>query len=423
MLNVQFTGLEPDKRLRLLVCANQGAGKTLLSSTFPNPFFASTEAGLLSLQSRRKPYHEVKNSKEMDEIIAAIRQPQEIRQKMLGAPVETLVIDTVDAFQRLLKKERMRSKNADNFGRDDWGWLAEIQRSYLKTWMSLDVNLVITCHLGTETDQELGRIYQNPRLEGSFKGEIADAFDLVGIINAKGRSVVENGVPTKKIERTLQFFPEVTAPWLKDRSGKLPLEFPVNLEDDYDRMAALIFADWEKNKAEAEAELEIQKQKAIEDAKEVAAYLAESAPEVPKLQDLEKPRVVETISSDQFQELVQPFQTIADEALRKELKDKFVRTFGNPMQLPKDKLEEAESWITTSLKAAEDETPEPAVEEISPEVVASPPEESVVSEPTDGSPKCHECGVVIEDPDVAALSEMQYDFPYCAVHFKEKAKR
>lgn len=423
MLNVQITGLEPDKRLRLLVCGNQGAGKTLMASTFPDPFFASTEAGLLSLQARRKPYHEVRAAKEMDEIIAAIRQPKDIREKLLGAPVETLVIDTVDAFQKLLKRERMAAKNSDNFQRDDWGWLGDTMKSYLKAWMSLDVNLVITCHLGSETDSELGRIYHNPRLEGSFKGEIADAFDIVGILTAQGRAVVEGGQNKKVIQRNLQLFPEVTTPWLKDRSGKLPLEFPVNLHDDYDRMAKLIFADWEENKKQADIELEAQKQKAIANAEEMARILSDQAPEVPKLKDLPAPQTVETITSDQFQVLVAPFATIKDEALRKELKDKFVRTFGNPMQLPSDKLEEATKWITTSMKSTEEETPAPAIEENPAEVVASPPVEDVSSEPTkDAGPKCKECGIVIEDPDVATLSEMQYDYPYCSVHFKEKAK-
>jgi hypothetical protein len=430
MLDIQVTGLEPEKRLRALIAGNQGAGKTLLSSTFPKPFIASCEGGMLSLSSRRVPFHEVANGKEMDDIIQGLKQPPEIREKIFGGPVETLVIDTIDAFQKTLKKQRMIEKRQDNFQMQDWGWLGEQLRSYMRAWMSLDLNLVVTSHLGSETDEELGRIYHWPALEGGFKKEIPNSFDICGVLNARGKTEIQNGQNVKVIERRLQLFPEVNTPWLKDRSGKLPLEFPVTLHDDYDRMAELIFADWDANKAQADEELEALRKRAKANAEDIVELLDEH-PE-PKLKDIETPSVVETISSDQFQELTAPFGDIADSTNRKKAKDQFVGTFGNPMKLPADKLEEATQWIQNAVKTIAEANSAPEVEATPQEpapsqenpaaVLASPASDEVSSDPAPEEVECTDCGVVIDDPDVVELSTMQFEAPYCAEDFKKKAK-
>lgn len=430
MLQIQVTGLEPEKRLRALIAGNQGAGKTLLSSTFPKPFVASCEGGMLSLSSRRIPFHEVQNGKDMDDIIQGLKQPKEIQEKIFGGPVETLVIDTIDAFQKTLKKQRMVEKRQDNFQMQDWGWLGEQLRSYMRAWMALDVNLVVTSHLGSETDEELGKIYYWPALEGSMKKEIPNSFDIVGILSARGKTEIQNGQNVKVIERKLQLFPEVSNPWLKDRSGKLPLEFPVNLTNDYDRMAELIFADWDANKAQADIELEELRKRAKANAEDMVELLDKV--EEPKLKDLPAPSTTETISSDQFQVLTAPFGDITDSGKRKMVKDEFVQKFGNPMQLPADKLEEATVWVQSAVTNSTVEANFTAPTEATPEeslpeqgnvdaVVADPASDEVPSSPATDTVNCTDCGKVIDDPDVVALSEMQFEAPYCADDFKKRA--
>lgn len=227
--------------MKVLICGEPGAGKTLISSTFPNPVIASAEGGLMSLADRHVPYVEVTKTDQLDQLKNVFTQPPAVREQMLGVPAETLVIDTLDEIQKLLIKERNEAQRQDAFKVQDWGWLGDQMRLIVRTLRNLDAHVVFTCHLKRVENQESGAVNYEPLIQGGFCAELPGYVDLALVL--KARPVAKQvGEESKRVMvRMIQTFPDNTYPWLKDRSGKLPQFFEANLNDDFQRINRRIF--------------------------------------------------------------------------------------------------------------------------------------------------------------------------------------
>lgn len=425
-LDIKITGIETDRNLNALICGNPGSGKTLMASTFPNPFYASCEAGLLSIRKRKVPSHEVKKSTEMDEIIRLMRQDPSVREKQLGVPVDTLVIDTLDNFQRLVKRELM-AKNNGKMSMQEWGTLGDKMRSYVAAMRGLDVNVVVTCHLKRVVEEETGKVILVPLLEGSYRDEVAGEFDIVGILEAKNQKVQEGNGLVTKTRRFMRTVPDIQSDWLKDRSGVLPGEFDVNLNDDYDRMSELIFKDMEdmEDIHDEIAKLQVRVDEAVQAAEDVADITPDPVEEAPEPEVKASPELdakVETISTEQFQQITGPFADIADDAERMAVKKRLVEEFGNPALIPASRFAEALAWVQAEVKAAEVEAA-PDVDKMS----EAPAEEAVATSEADRDPvpcTAPRCSVKdIEDEDMIELSRMQNGGnALCPKHFRAMKK-
>lgn len=437
MLNIKITGLETDRHLNALILGNPGSGKTLMASTFPNPFYASCEGGLLSVRKRKVPSHEVKKSSEMDEIIRLMRQSPEVREKQLGMPVDTLVIDTLDNFQKLIKREILAQSGKSAPTMQEWGILGEKMRSYVAAIRGLDMNVVVTCHLKRLQDEDTGKVSIVPLLEGGYRDEAPGDFDIVGILESKQRKVVVPGEKEAKTvtNRILRTVPDYSSDWLKDRSGVLPAEFDVNLTDDYDRMSELIFQDIEDMES-IHDEIE-QLQSKVDEATQTAAEVAEITPEPvadPEPTPVDEAKAtsqvdtaVDTVSTEQFQQLTGPFNEIADDAERMAVKKRFVEEFGNPAILPVTRLAEATAWIQAEVAAqGGEEVSEPAATVVEEETTDEATlDEGVIESAREPVPCTHpRCPVKdIEDEDVIELSKMQNgNKALCPKHLREMKK-
>lgn len=244
-INTRRTGsAEYGRWIKALFCGDAGAGKTLLSSTFPYPFFASAEGGLMSIADRDIPYVELQNSKELFDLKQYLDVDPESRQKLLGVRVDTIVIDTVDQVQKILKAERLKEKGRESLSQDDWGWLGDQMESIINGFRNLDMHVVFTCHLKEARDEELGVIYYQPGLQGRIGGEIAQKVDLSLLLVTNVQTVVSGNQAEPKIVRHLQTYPDTQHTWIKDRSGKLPSRFPISddFSDDFERLNKLIFS-------------------------------------------------------------------------------------------------------------------------------------------------------------------------------------
>lgn len=438
MLDIQITGLEPERNLKALICGDPGTGKTLFSSTFPDPLFAACEPGLLSLRKRRVPYQIIKNAKEMDEIIRACRQPEEVRESTFGIPVKTLVIDTVDAFQKILKRQKLSEIGKTTLDMQGWGWLGETMRSYLAAWQGLDMNVVLTCHLKETKDEEIGKIFYVPNIEGGSRDDLPAAFDIAGILEASTTSVVSGTGTEKKVTRVLKTAPDAYSGWLKDRSGSLPPEFPVNLETDFDNLSELVFADLADLDA-MEEELR-DKQKEItrathEAAQQVADAVAEQV-ESEKPEEAKPVKASPTVDADeeqvntvQFEELTKPFTLIEDEVKRRGVKNDFVKQFGNPAMLPVSKFADAKVWVDAAVRAAVgvDPTSDVSVDTVEEESPAQEPDPAPADEASQEEEvkpvACSESGCKVKDlkdEDLIELTTIQFGSPLCEKHFRAK---
>lgn len=232
---------EYGRYIKALICGDPGAGKTLISSTFPNPLYASAEGGLMSVADRAVPFVKIEASEQLQIIRANLSQPPEVRASLFGMPVDSVIIDTIDEVARLLVRERIESNKKEQMAMADWGWLGDQLRAIIRGYRNLDMHVVFTCHLKSAEDSETGRIYFKPAIQGAVGDEIAGYVDLALLLKAQPTTRVIGNDTERVLYRFLQTFPDPTHPWVKDRSGRLPQEFEVTFENDFDRMNTLIY--------------------------------------------------------------------------------------------------------------------------------------------------------------------------------------
>lgn len=241
-IKVQRTGARDYGRyVKALICGSPGAGKTLISSTFPNPLYASAEGGLMSIADRNIPYVKVESSHDLLAVKHAVDQVPSVREELLGFPVDTVVIDTIDEIQRILIRERLEETKKDSMTLPDWGWLGEQMQAIIRGFRNLDLNVVFTCHMKEVQDNDSGRVWFEPGLQGAISKQISAYVDLALLLKAQNRTKVVDNTAVSVMERTLVTRPDIQHEWVKDRSGKLPIEIDVNFTDDYERLSALIF--------------------------------------------------------------------------------------------------------------------------------------------------------------------------------------
>jgi hypothetical protein len=237
-LLIQTTGLEDyapggNARVKVLNIGGPGAGKTRFSSFFPAPIFADCERGLASVADRKVPYVNINNSQDMLDLLAYLktecRLPQDKRQ------YHTIVIDTLDAFQRKVKNEWMEINKKEVFtGYEAWGYLTTKTQLLMTRLLNLDMNVVCNVHFKDKTvkDNVSGR--ESHELMLQLQGETADTafndFDLVGWTGVYWES--EDGQRVQK--RGITFKPTPDKPFLKDRLHVTPDWLPITFADsDY----------------------------------------------------------------------------------------------------------------------------------------------------------------------------------------------
>jgi hypothetical protein len=247
-LLIKTTGLEDyapggTARVKVLVIGGPGAGKTRWSSYFPKPIFADCEKGRASIADRRMPYVEITSSQDMIDLLTMMKH--ECRQPKDGRKYETIVIDTLDAFQRKVKNEWMELNRKDVFtGWEAWGYLNSKMQLLMTRLLNLDMHVIVNVHYKDKTvhDDETGRDAKELMLQ--LQGETADTafndFDLVGWMGTFWKP----GDDGKRVQkRGLTFKADPKRPFLKDRLHVTPDWLEVNFDgDDYTRLFAPIQA-------------------------------------------------------------------------------------------------------------------------------------------------------------------------------------
>lgn len=241
-LNIKTSGSEDYGRtIKALICGPPGAGKTLTSSTWPNVIYASAEGGLMSVADRKVNYVDIDSTNTLLELKKILSQPADVREKMLGFKAETVVLDTIDEIQRIFIRERLIDQRRDALLLQDWGWLGERMIATVNGFRNLDMNVVFTAHLKEVKDEETGKVWLKPGLQGAIADQIPAYVDLAFVLKSDFKSEIVDNKPVKKMIRSFQTLPDPYSSWVKDRSGKIPNPFLLNFEDDYDRLASYVF--------------------------------------------------------------------------------------------------------------------------------------------------------------------------------------
>jgi len=224
--------------IKALIMGDHGVGKTPSACRWPKPILADCERGRMSVASMGVPYVAINGSADMDALLDHLR-----RECLKPAPqrkYQTLVIDTVDTYQRKLIQERLRSERKESLsGWADWGWLDGKMILLIERLLNLPMNVVVNMHTKDVTDEdgEESRLVQKARLKGDIKDSIFQDFDLIGRME---QSYVA-GDGDKKGQRVrvrqVRWHSEPKYPSLRDRSNKLPRFTDIDFtENDYWRI-------------------------------------------------------------------------------------------------------------------------------------------------------------------------------------------
>jgi hypothetical protein len=361
--------------IKALIAGPPGSGKTRTASTWPDVLYADIEGRLLSVRDRNVKRVKIDTIAELEELKVLLDQSPEIRSRMLGANVKTLVLDTVDEAARMLIKERLRSEKIETLRMADWGWFGDQLRSMLRGFRNIeDLNVLFNCHVKDSKDDETGRVEKKPDIQGAVGNEIAAYVDLALLMVA--RPVVDPSTGQRTIKRFLQTYPDSAHDWVKDHSGTLPMEFPINFEDDYERFSKFVFGTASVSAPKAELKL------STSDVDDV----------------VEEPRS-KPAKKKAASRVAEP-----NAVMRQPIPEPGRVTVDVPLPEPSVPVPEAEP------------TPAPVLEK---ETVSDPP----VEESSAPQPVCSVCNVVIDNPDVAEVSEIRYGIHLCREHFAERRRK
>jgi len=186
----------------------------------------------MSVADRAIPYAAIKSTADMK----ALLDMAEVEAKRAKAErrFETLIIDTLDAYQRMVIQEYLKStKKASMSGWQDWGHLDAEMTELVARLSGIPMNIVVNLHVkdtkvGGADDGEGGILVKMPKLKGDLKDQIAAEFDLVGFMET-GWEAIDG---KRQLARYIQWEPTPDKPILKDRSGQLPKKTPVAFSDE-----------------------------------------------------------------------------------------------------------------------------------------------------------------------------------------------
>jgi hypothetical protein len=119
--------------------------------------------------------------------------------------------------------------------------LGDQLRVLIRNFRNLDMNVVFTVHLKSVEDGETGQTFIKPGLQGAMGDEIAAYMDVCGLLKASPTTVIKDGRQIRVLARLLQTGPDARHPWLKDRSGKLPVDFDIDLITDGPKLLKVVY--------------------------------------------------------------------------------------------------------------------------------------------------------------------------------------
>jgi hypothetical protein len=449
---------------------------TSFIATAPNVVIAAAEAGLMSIAHLNIPYVEVNDTEKLStlRIILADEGMRRKAAKELGLPkIETVAIDTLDAWQEIMKRELLSELKVKELQGMQWSILKERMAAILKAFIALPMNIIFTVHTTTNQDDE-GKLIYTPNLQGAIKESIAGMVDF-SLLAFRQRETDNKGLP--KINYYLKCEGDQKNPSLGNRAaGRLPEVCNPNFKVLHDA----VFKGFTRNKTEvvpisvtfdppSPVQPPVQADNAAPikppDDNAVPADLAEGVPQatgVPvsdngkqinaagltmltksyKARGLVLPPDIESWTLGKARSVAKYFMAwTADQATGKEpssvdLADylKAVDAWAGSIDgvqvgvsnipvppKPPEEPEVAEVATPAAEKTAEvpAETDEVPSEEEAVKLIGEQLGGVLINRQVEAGAKCEVCGEVVDDVDVAQLAQTRFRKILCIKHYKQ----
>lgn len=226
-LKIRKTSEENYQYLKVLTYGYSGTGKTMFAGGAPKPLFLDIEAGLLTLRNKDVDAVKIEKWKDVEDVFMFLKNEKH--------DYQTVVVDSLTELQKKLADELIKGKERLTIG--DWGILIDKIRRFVRHVRDLPMHVIVICLADQRKDDEKGRVYAVPSLNGkALPGELAAYFDIVLYQYTKKNKDNENGAEYLALTHGEE---RVVA---KDRSGKLkPVIVP-----SFDEIKKEVFEEKEK---------------------------------------------------------------------------------------------------------------------------------------------------------------------------------
>jgi hypothetical protein len=436
---IQTTGdaeyLDGSANIKFMVVGYGDAGKTRFASYTPRPIYLDCENSRGSLFDRAMPFIEIKTSSDMLDALEYLRKLERIPKS--ERQYQTVVVDTLDSFQRKLKDEWVRDQNAAAFrGFDAWGFLDSKMQMLLTRLLNLDYNVIVNVHPVWEknySDDDSPGAYAL-QLDGKIQNQIFNDFALVAFMGSYTEHDPSTGEAVER--RGLKFKKTPSLPFLKDRfnlfKGRwLPVEF---CDNDWLQIVQA-FADRADEVDMPKSEIVEQlppadptdtphvvpplaggpvdrpaaktKDVLLQEAKDLGLKISGNALKAEIIAAIEKERVRRTPIKAEF-------STPESDSRDESQPDNVVQLPGTTEKKPTEEpmtAEEVADKLGATVVAEHHADPEPANPE---------PEPAPKKKPAEPTKTCEECGTDLagENQDYVAVAWIKYRRRLCNRHFE-----
>lgn len=241
--------------IRMLVAGHESASMARFYLTAPNVLVASSGAPQVPLAASGAKSVTVRGEEDLFALKQALVGTAEEREQRLGFQVDTLVIDSLDEFQRLMLVKRLEKERRSETVSEDWSWISNRLNRIFAGITELDLNIIVISHLANVHESTAIK----PNIQGAFVTQIHKFLDYALLLDAyeyvnESPEVVVNSTTEDELEleiadpreagRTLVTVPTPNAPWVHDDTGTLDRFMELTFIDDFativERRASLI---------------------------------------------------------------------------------------------------------------------------------------------------------------------------------------
>ena len=151
-----------------------GTGKTTFGSTFPSPCFLDTDEGLLSIRGKDAFYFDLPQSATwfLDIKDALTKAGKDDRVKSIIVDSMSGVFTAAMAYTQTVNKTTGKKPNFD-----DWAGIANTLTDFIVTLKGYKKHVLVICHENTEKDENTGKVWCLPAIQGQMKYKIPNFFD------------------------------------------------------------------------------------------------------------------------------------------------------------------------------------------------------------------------------------------------------